>query len=145
MKPRVTTQTWVTRLALHYPNWAHLLHVIIADNFWNYLYGNGPPAPPAPERRNTKSPAHSSNQFRSQMHIKYHKICTIIVYVSPCGSFQFFSMVRNYYEETLKTPFHIIICGYINCLIQTDKETLNNILNSYHLFSIIYLCTRTQN
>jgi exonuclease III len=77
------------------------------------------------------------------------KVCIIIVYRSPNGSFQYFIKgLDNIIKKIYKPDVPLIVCGDINInyLIHSKaKQEVNNILNSYNLISVINFPTRVKN
>jgi hypothetical protein len=77
------------------------------------------------------------------------EVCIITVYRSPNGNFQYFiKRLENITNKIYKHDVQLIICGDINInyLIEsTEKQELNNTLNSYNPVSVINFPTRVKN
>jgi len=81
-----------------------------------------------------------------KLHILSHTITIIIVYRSPTGNIAYFlynleAPLNHIYKNTVD----IILCGDFNINYLNDnqnKQTLNSLLTSYSLYSIIDFPTR---
>ena len=84
-----------------------------------------------------------------ELHLQFYKICIVTIYRSPSGDFQYFV---NSLEKTLSKIHNstndIILCGDFNInysINSTCKQSMDSLISSYGLSSIITFPTRIQN
>jgi hypothetical protein len=85
----------------------------------------------------------------AKLHLTPYEICIITIYRSPSGDLQYFlDNLEKALNRIYRNTIEIIICGDFNINYQKDsqdKVSLDSLLASYGMYSVVLFPTRIQN